>query len=285
MMKSNRYALMGLITALLAGHPILAGTLANSFSVDPVQTTPVVVSGASQTTDNALVSTNLGTSVPVIQVVRPSDPTGLAKPLPASVRGGTLSVPVQFSSQSWGRTGDVSTTACPAPKDRSYRGPVASEIRLLDRNGKLLRTRIIGNPRLNLVENPRKQSGLAERVEMVLQVGFETEAETLEFWEDPAKQRQPSLVVDVANAMDTSLIIEGFRPKANGCQLMDPLFVQIGDSGRFVLPHALKRAADVSGVSVKEIVADMVRNGGKVDPKLELPAAVVQLIDRATVGR
>jgi hypothetical protein len=125
-------------------------------------------------------------------------------------------------------------------------------------------------------------------VEVVLQIGLEQAAETLEFWEDPAKQKQPSLVVDVSKvseATGTSLIIEGFTPGPEGCHLFNPPFVQIGDTGQFVLPHALQRAADVSGVPVGDLVADMARNRGKVGPSVKLTSVVRQLLERATIGR
>ena len=300
MTNATRFAMIGLLTALFAGHPALAL---------PDMTSSVGTSGvssASQGIGNVLVSTTPDTSVVIIDAItpndpnasgtsdtsvviitalKPSDPTGLAAPLPVSLVGGTLSVPVLFSSQSWGRVGEVSVNTCPAPKDRSYLGPLASEIRLLDRNGKVLRTRRIGNPRVQLIEDPKREPGLAERAKLVLQIGYEKAAETLELWEDPKKQGKPSLVVDLSDVSGTSLIIEGFKPVSNGCRHFNPMFVEIGNTGKFVLPHAIQRASDVSGVPVRDLVVDMARNGGKVSPKLKLPSVVKQLLERSTVGR
>ena len=198
----------------------------------------------------------------------------------------SMTVPVAFSEGSWKQLERPLVLACDGPPDRSYSGPLASMIRVMSRQGEVLRERRIANPRVNLPEKPRDQWRLADRVELNLTVGLARGAAVLAFYEDEREQK-PSLVIDVTREIAEAASVAGrVRP---ACAASNPPLVAIGDSGRFVLAYAVEHAARVCGMSKPDLVAQMAEKGDKF-PRyatrtglMSLP--VLDLLDSATVER
>lgn len=202
------------------------------------------------------------------------------------LRHWSMTVPVAYADGAWKQVERPLVVACDGPSDRAYSGPVASLIRVMSREGEVLRERRIANPRLNLPEEGRQERPLADSLEVSLTVGLARGAEVVAFYEDE-KDQEPGLLIDLTDEiMEAAKLAEKVRP---ACQFNNPPLVPVGDSGRFVLAYAVEHAANVSGMTRSEIVAQMAEQGEGFSKQARregrIPRAAVRLLDSATVER
>jgi len=198
----------------------------------------------------------------------------------------SMTVPVIYSDGFWKQLERPLVIACHGPSDRSHSGHFTSMIRVMSREGEVLRERRIANPRINLPEEGRKEQPMADRVEVNLTVGLARGAEVVAFYEDE-RQKEPSLVIDLTQEIaEAAKVAEQIRP---GCQANNPPVVPIGDSGRFVLVYAVEHAARVSGTTQSDLVAQMAKQGDGFSNYATrtglLSPTVLDLLDSATVER
>jgi hypothetical protein len=81
-------------------------------------------------------------------------------------------------------------------------------IRVMSREGEVLRQHRVANPRINLPEKPREQWRLADRAELNLTVGLARGAEVVAFYEDEREQ-EPSPVIDLTREIAEAAEVVG----------------------------------------------------------------------------
>lgn len=276
---STRNAVIVLMAILLQPQTILASPHYTDFGGGKVVDDSTVVDGTEFST-----GTDVNTSVPGTSgdEIKRTESAELAQPIPASLLGATLAIPVVFSSGSWAQSGETRISPCGRPKSQASPGPQPSEVRLVSQNGKVLGSRKIGNARIHLPEDGRTEWAPAERAESVLRVEFDESALYLELWEDTERQSKPSLVIDVSKEIQ-AFVESGMIDRAV-CDGSNPPLVRLGDTGLFVLANALQRAADVSGLTPGELVEKMAGNNGRLAAGVELPKVVSKLLKQATIA-
>ena len=198
----------------------------------------------------------------------------------------SMTVPVVYGDGSWKQVEKPFVVACDGPSGEAYLDSFTSIIRVMSRQGEVLRERRIANPRINLPEEGRKEKPLADYLEVSLTVGLARGAEIVAFYEDE-KQQEPSLVIDVIEEIAEAVeVAEKIRP---ACQYNNPPMVPVGDSGKFVLSYAVEHAAKTSGMSRSELVAKLVEQGDDFSRNASregtLSPATLSLLEFATVER
>ncbi len=198
----------------------------------------------------------------------------------------SMTVPVVYGDGVWKQVEKPFVVACDGPSEEAFADSFTSIIRVMTREGEVLRERRIVNPRINLPEEGRKEKPLADYLEVNLTVGLARGAEVVAFYEDEEKQ-EPSLVIDVIEEIAEAVkVAEKIRP---ACQFNNPPMVPVGDSGKFVLVYAVDHAAKDAGMSRSEFVAKMAEQGDGFTKNARKEGALspgaISLLKSATVER
>ena len=111
-------------------------------------------------------------------------------------------VPLTFENERWALGTEVVTVLpCAAPSKFINGTELDPLIMVIDSNKETLYKRNMRNPRLILIEEPSKDPALLEKVSFRLRFALMEGMETLEFWYDPQEQKEPSVVVDLREAI------------------------------------------------------------------------------------
>ncbi|MFP6638686.1 MAG: hypothetical protein VCC04_00475, partial [Myxococcota bacterium] len=126
-----------------------------------------------------------GTSITVDPpvVVRPDEES---RTNPAALDS-VISVNVSFRDGKWSQVSEPEVIHCRAPRNGSDEGSGA-EIRLVDETGRILNRRSIDDPRRVLPEDPRREWGSLEELDMPLMIAMAGQPARIEFYEDPRQQ-------------------------------------------------------------------------------------------------
>jgi hypothetical protein len=197
-----------------------------------------------------------------------------------------MTVPVVYGDGSWKQVEKPFVVACDGPSDEAFTDSFTSIIRVMSREGEVLRERRIANPRINLPEEGRKEKPLADYLEVSLTVGLARGAEVVAFYEDERKQ-EPSLVIDVIEEIAEAVkVAEKIQP---ACQYNNPPLVPVGDSGKFVLAYAVEHAAKEAGMKRSRLVKRMAKQGEDFSETARregfLSPGAISLLESATVER
>jgi hypothetical protein len=193
---------------------------------------------------------------------------------------------VVYADGVWKQVEKPFVVACDGPSDEALTGPFTSIIRVMSREGEVLRERRIVNPRINLPEEGSKEKPMADYLEVSLTVGLARGAEVVAFYEDEEKQ-EPSLVIDVIEEIAKAAeVAEKVRP---ACQYNNPPLVPVGDSGKFVLAYAVEHAAKDAGMNKSRLVKKIVKEGDDFFKNARreglMSPGAISLLESATVER
>ena len=123
-----------------------------------------------------------------------------------------------FDEDEWGVGPDeVVVLPCPGPSALARGAEGDPLFRVRDAKGEVVLEYHIPNPRIMLIEDPSEEPWLLEQGSLDLRFGLIEGMETFEFWYDPLKQEQPTLVVDLRKAIEDYWEKEGPDQKAS-CQ-------------------------------------------------------------------
>lgn len=100
--------------------------------------------------------------------------------------------------------GDAGVVVLPCePPSKFIRGATSDPLfEVIGEKGETVITRHIRNPRRVFWEEPTEAPSLVEKTEYFLKFAFIPGMETLAFWESPKEQADPSLVVDLREAIE-----------------------------------------------------------------------------------
>jgi len=120
-----------------------------------------------------------------------------------------------FKDENWSVGPDeVLVLPCAAPT-KFIRGTESDPlIRVLGSNNEPVYQRQMNNPRLILIEDPKEEPLLLEEVSFKLRFELMDGMEILEFWYDSLEQKEPSLIVDLRDAIKRYLEAGGPDQKA-----------------------------------------------------------------------
>ena len=121
-----------------------------------------------------------------------------------------------FENERWALGTDaVSLLPCAAPS-KFIQGTSEDPLILVlgSNNEKPLYQQNMRNPRLILIEEPSEEPSLLNSVSFKLRFPLVNGMETLQFWYDPVEQKEPSVVVDLREAIQRYLDAGGPNQKA-----------------------------------------------------------------------
>jgi hypothetical protein len=137
---------------------------------------------------------------------------------------GVVVLLLTFNDEDWLIGPDeVRVLPCPGPSALAGGAENDPLIRVLGSKNEVIQEYHIRNPRVMLIEDPSEQPWLLEKGSFDLRFGLVEGMETLEFWYDPLKQQQPTLSVDLRDAIREYWAKGGPEQEAS-CQ--DPQEVQ-----------------------------------------------------------
>ena len=184
-------------------------------------------------------------------------------------------VDIGYENQRWTQLDEADVIHCHAPKP-GKKSDYASEIRTVDASGKPTATRFIGNPLLVLPEDPRSTSTRLDSAKVRLHIELVGNPTRIDFFEDASRQDQPSVSIDLKNALAIFAQEGGLR--IPGCDHSDPPMVRVGDSQVYVLAYALDRASTASDVPADELLSMLSQYGSTIGKHVRMPAATLDLL-------
>jgi len=111
-------------------------------------------------------------------------------------------VPLIFEKETWSLNPEgVTVLPCAAPT-KFIRGTEGDPlIRVLGANKEPVYERQMNNPRLILIEDPREEPSLLDEVSFKIRFKLADGMELFEFWYNPRAQEEPSVTVDLREAI------------------------------------------------------------------------------------